>query len=230
MSMKRWMMIAALAASSVGCVANQGDAPVRLLDARRLTGTDGVCALGTTQLAAGQLDISGGSSYLLGLRVETNTSSQELRLGSRLLSGGGLSDFIIQEIIVSYESQPSLPLPTEERIPVYAVFRPNTAAESGSFMVLYALGPKALEVLADSVSDEPVTVLATIKAAGRFSGGQTAQTNEVIYPITIINSGFDPMTRTCLDPALRPVTTGGSCGQVGQDNGPICRVPPPAAP
>ncbi len=228
--MKRWMMIAALAASSVGCVANQGDAPVRLLDARRLTGTEGGCGLGTIQQAAGQLDISGGSSYLLGLRFETNTVSQDLRLGNRSLSGGGLSDFTIQEIIVSYESQPSLPLPAEERIPVYAVFRPNTPAESGSYMILYALGPKALEVLADSVSDEPVTVLSTIKGAGRFSGGQTAETNEITYPITIINSGFDPMTGTCLDPSFRPVTTGGACGQVGQDNGPICRVPPPAAP
>ncbi len=221
--MKRWIMLAALAASSVGCVAGQGDAPVRFVDVRTLSGTGGTCALGSTQQASGLLDISAGNSYLLGLRVETTTAVPGNVINGRGLGGSGLNDFLFQEVVLSYQSQPSLPLPKEERIPVYGVFRPSTPAESGSFAVLYVLGPKALEVLADSVSDEEVTVLVTLKVAGRYSSGQTAETNEVTYPITVFSSGYSVDDNSCPAPRV-PSTTGWPCDNEGQDNA-VCRAP-----
>ncbi len=221
--MKRWMMLAALAASSMSCVEGRGDAAVRFLDARALSGSGGACTLGTSQLASGLLDIAAGNSYLLGLRVETTTAVPRNVIGGNNLGGSGLNDFLFEEVILTYESQPSLPLPAEERIPVYGVFRPGTPGESGSFAILYALGPKALEVLAGSVSDEPVTVLTTLKVAGRYSSGQKSETNEVTYPITVVNSGYNPDDNSCPAPKV-PTTSGWACDNVGQDNV-VCRTP-----
>jgi len=220
--MKRWMMLAALAASSVGCVAAQGDAPVRLLDARALTtGTGGACGIGTTQLPAGVLDISAGNSYLLGLRVETNTGVPTTSIQGRVLGGGGMNDFVLQEVVLSYEAT-GIAMPAEERIPIYGVFRPATPAEAGSYAILYALGPKAIEVLSESVGlDEEVTVMSTLKLVGRFSSGQTRQTNEVTYPITVIRSANED--GTCPAPKV-PATSAWPCDNVGQD-GAVCRRP-----
>jgi hypothetical protein len=218
MSMKRLMMIAALVASSVGCVSNQGDAPIRFLGTRELTPGSDSCSLGDRQRTSGQLDISSGNSYLLGLSIETNTVQQETRVNGIPVSGPGLSDITLTEIILSYETDASVALPTEERLPYYAVFRPQSSGDS--FALFYILGPKALEALVDSV-DDPVTVFVTVKGRGRMSGGQVVETNEITFPINLINSGFDPESGTCFDG--QPVNIEGPCGNYGQDMGRICR-------
>jgi hypothetical protein len=80
------------------------------------------------------------------------------------------------------------------------------------------------------VSDEPVTVLATLSASGILSSGQKVETNQITFPITVINSGYDPATDACLDATLVPARTGGTCGNVAQDNGAICRRPSTTTP
>jgi hypothetical protein len=227
--MKRLMMIAALAASAVGCVANQGDAPIRFLGTRELTAGSDSCSLGDRQQTSGQLDISAGNSYLLGMSIETNTVQQETRVNGVPVTGSGLSDITLSEIILNYDSEPSLPLPKEERLPYYAVFRPQSSGDS--FALFYILGPKALTVLQDSVSsDEPVTVFVTVKGRGRMSGGQVVETNEITFPVVVGSSDFDPSTGTCLDASLAPVTIEGPCGNYGQDMGNICRPKPTTTP
>jgi hypothetical protein len=220
MFMKRLMMIAALVASSVGCVANQGDSPIRFLGTRELTTGSDSCSLGDRQRTSGQLDISSGNSYLLGLSVETNTVQQETRVNGIPVSGPGLSDITLTEVILTYDSETNLPLPKEERLPYYAVFRPQSSGDS--FVLFYILGPKALTVLQDNVED-PVTVFATVKARGRMSGGQIIETNEITFPINVFSSGFDAEAGACFDTALSPVTIQGPCGNYGQDMGAICR-------
>ncbi len=225
--MKRWMVLATLAASVTGCVANQGDAPVRFLGARVLKSEAAGCGLGELQLAQGTLDVSGGGSYLLGVNVETNNISQPIVINGEVFSGPGLSDINMREMVLTYQSQPSLTLPTEERIPFYAVFRPGTTG-TGSFALLYAIGPKALEALQASVAvGETVTVLATLKAVGQFSGGAPVETNKITFPIIVYNSGFNPQTGTCPVAGQQPVGYWGPCNQVGQDTGAICSAPPP---
>jgi hypothetical protein len=231
MSMKRLMVLATLAASVTGCVANQGDAPVRFLGARALKSESGGCGLADLQLAQGSLDISGGGSYLLGVNVETNNISQPIVINGETFSGPGLSDINMREVVLTYQSQPSITLPMEERIPYYAVFRPGTSS-TGSFALMYAIGPKALEALRASVGvGETVTVLSTIKAVGQFSGGAPVETNKITFPIVVYNSGFNPQNPTMLCPVTgqQPVGYWGPCNQVGQDTGPICAVPPPVS-
>jgi hypothetical protein len=229
MSMKRLMMIAALAASLVGCVANQGDAPIRFLGTRELTSGSDSCGLGDRQLTSGRLDISSGNSYLLGLSVETNTVEQETSVNGIPVGGAGLSDITLTEIVLSYDSEPSLALPKEESIPYYAVFRPETSGDS--FALFYVLGPKALTVLQESVtSDAAASVLVTVKGRGRMSGGQVVETNEITFPITVSSSDYQPATGTCANPSLAPVKVPGPCGNYGQDMGPICRLPTTTTP
>lgn len=229
--MKRLMMLATLAASVTGCVANQGDAPVRFLGARALESQSGACGLADFQLAQGSLDVSGGGSYLLGVNVETNTGTRTIIINNEVFSGEGLSDVNLQEVVLTYQSQPVLALP-EDRIPFYAVFRPGTTGDE-SFALMYAIGPNALKVLRDPavlpVGAPPVTLLATVKAVGKFSGGMPVETNAITFPIIVRNSGYNPETNTCPVAGQSPVGYAGPCGQVGQDTGAICRVPPPAS-
>ncbi len=214
--MKRLMVVAALAASSVACVANQGDAPIRFLSAGALRDEGGSCSLADDKyVSAGALDLSGGNSYLLGLRLETNNTPQQISVGGEVFSGGGLSDITLNEVILTYESQPSVPLPREERIPIYTVFRPGTA--EGSYMLVFTLGPEAIARL-QGVGPEGVTVLSTIKARGRMSSGQPVETNEITFPVFVFESGAGPGACT---PPQRVVSR---CGYIGQD-GPVCRSP-----
>jgi hypothetical protein len=228
--MKRLMVLATLAASVTGCVANQGDAPVRFLGVRSLKSESGGCALGDFQLAQGSLDVSGGGTYLMGVNIETNTGARPIVINNETFSSGGLNDINLQEVVLTYQSQPSLSLPAEDRIPFYAVFRPGTTGDE-SYALMYAIGPKALAVLRDPaalpVGGQPVTLLTTIKAVGRFSGGMPVETNEITFPIIVRNSGYNPENNTCPVSGQVPLGLEGPCGQAGQDTGAICRVPPP---
>jgi hypothetical protein len=225
--MKRLLVLTTLVASATGCVPDQGDAPVRFLAARALESGASGCTLAEAQLGQGSLDVSGGDTYLLGLNVETNTSQRPIIINSETFSGPGLSDFNLREAVLTYQSEPSLPLPSEERIPLYGVFRPGSGGDN-SFALLHALGPQAIEVLRSSVPvGGSVTVLSTLKAVGKFSGGAAVETNEITFPIVVYNSGFNPETFSCPLAGQTPVGYEGPCGQVGQDRGRICRVPPP---
>ncbi|MGZ3457695.1 MAG: hypothetical protein ACXU86_04235 [Archangium sp.] len=226
--MKRLMVISALALAPLACVGGEGGAPLRFLGARALQG-DTTTAAGCKpiegqNITAGSLDLSVGANYLLALSVTTSTSSTSTSVGGTQFSGSS-GDVVLNEIVYSYTSQPSIPLPAAEAdlVPIYAVYPPNTDP-TASFLTLNGFGPKALAQLqgAISVGQAPVTVFTTIKARGLL-GGQKVETNEITFPVTVLNSGFDPSTSTC--PAGTTVVPEAmlvaSCR--AQDIGPICR-------
>ncbi len=225
--MKRVMAIAALALAPLGCVANQGDAPVRFLSARALEFQEGQGCTASEEffINEGSLDISGGQSYLLALSVETNTFQQPITIGQEPFSGEGLGDITLNEIVYSYEFQPllgsgtvslTLPADEEDRIAYYGVFRPETDPEE-SFTFVRGLGPQALAALRTAITPGTgVTVLSTIKGRGRLSGGQTVESNEFTFPITVYASGL-----TYCPVGQIPA---GTCGIPGQD-APGCITP-----
>lgn len=226
--MKRLMLVAALAASSSACVANQGDSSIRFLQAAPLKTESGGCSVttGGSQIPQGLLDISGGGTYLVGLVVETNIAQRDLSVGGKILSGPGLNDITLNEVVLTYETSVRVAgLPEEESIPIYGVFRPGTAA--GSYAILPALGSKALTALSGFVTEaQPVTVVSTIKAKGRLSSGLGVETNEIQFPVNVITSGYTGGSSPC--PAgleYKPAQAIGACNQLGQDVGPICRPP-----
>jgi hypothetical protein len=87
---------------------------------------------------------------------------------------------------------------------------------------LYALGPAAVTALKTVAVGSSVTVLVTLKAAGKLSSGASVETNEVTFPIVVINSGYNPAAKTCSSGTPR-TTDAWTCGNLGQDLGAICR-------
>ena len=219
--MKRVMAIAALALAPLGCVANQGDAPIRFLQARALDFEEGQGCTGSDEfvISEGSLDISGGQGYLLAVNVETNTFQQPITIGQEPFSGGGLGDITLNEIIYSYDFQPllgsegislDLPADEEDRVAYYGVFRPETDPEE-TYTFVRAIGPRALAVLRAAITPGTggVTVLSTIKARGKLSGGQTVETNKFTFPVTVYATGL-----TYCPPGQVPA---GTCFLPGQD-------------
>lgn len=219
--MKRLILSSVLAASSLACVSAQGDAPVHFLGTQKL---DATCAAsGTAQSLQGLLDISGGaSSYVMGVNVESNVVNQQITIGASIFTNQGHADFTMTEEVITYSaSEPVAGLPKEEHVPLYGVFRPS-AGGTGTFMTLYALGTEAVTALKGTVTPghAAVTVLATVKGVGKLSSGATVETNEITFPVIVINSGYTSsakcgsLTSHFGDPW--------PCGNVGQDS-PICQ-------
>jgi hypothetical protein len=226
--MKRLMAIAAalaLAAPLGGCVANQGDAPIRFLWVRALEFQEGVGCVGSEEriITEGVLDIAGGFNFPMPVSVETNTFQQPITIGQEPFSGEGLGDITLNEVVYSYQFQPvigsapvSLTLPADEadRVAYYGVFRPETDPDE-SYTFIGALGPGALDALYRSITPGmAVTVLSTIKARGRLSGGQPVESNEFTFPVTVVNSGFS----TCAEGEV----PSGICGLTGVGGTIVC--------
>ncbi|MFE8601658.1 putative periplasmic lipoprotein [Archangium violaceum] len=215
--MKRLMTIAALALGQAACVANQGDAPFRFLDARALTFEEGVGCVPSDELVlgSGSLDLSGSGNYLMAMSVETNNSTQPITINQEQFSGPGLNDITVSEFVYSYQFQPitagvtvALPADEEDRVALYRVLRPGTNADQ-SYVFMNAFGPKMVEVLRSFPVGSVGTVFATIKARGRLSGGQTVESNKFTFPITVSASGAS----SC-PPGQIPA---GACQILGQD-------------
>lgn len=214
--MKRLMAIVALALAPLGCVANQGDAPIRFVWARALEREAGVGCKGSGDrvISRGSLDLAGGNNYLLALSVETNVVQRPVSVGQVVYSGEGLGDITLTEIIYSYEVigdvTVDLPADEEDRVPVYSVFRPQTSPDE-SYIFVRGFGPQAFEALNAPTLNltSPVTVLSTIKGRGRLSGGQVVETNEITFPIAV--------SRTSVPPCTGDQVLSGTCGIAGQD-------------
>ncbi|HYO66179.1 MAG TPA: hypothetical protein VEU33_08860 [Archangium sp.] len=217
--MKRLMAIAALVLGQAGCVANQGDAPVRFLDALSLTFEEGVGCTPADDfvIGTGSLDLSGGQNYLMAMSVETNNSVQSITINQEEFAGQGLNDITLNELVYSYEFQPNagspsvtVPADEEDRVPLYRVLRPGTSADE-SFVFMNAFGPKMLEALRTGFTspDQRGTVYTTIKARGRLSSGQTVDSNKFQFPVTVYetNFGYCPLGEIPL----------GTCQRAGQD-------------
>ncbi|HSP77046.1 MAG TPA: hypothetical protein VLQ93_00855, partial [Myxococcaceae bacterium] len=180
----------------------------------------GGCAAGDFVISGGELDISGGRSYVLGLNVESNAVDPSIIVGGENFGSDGLNDIILKEIVLSYEAQPAQTLPTEERIPIYRLLRAGTSDEST--LLINALGPLAQQQLMGSVlPGQTVTVFVTIKARGELGNKAPVESNEMVFPIVVSNSGYDASSRTCASGTLTDVNH--PCGYLGQDHGPICR-------
>ncbi|WP_375767290.1 hypothetical protein NR798_37260 [Archangium gephyra] len=227
--MKRLMAIVALALAPLGCVANQGDAPIRFLGVRALEFEEGVGCTGAEDLvmSEGLLDISGGQNFPLAVSVETNTFQQPISIGQEPFSGEGLSDITLNEIIYSYQFQPvtdgaSVTLPADEtdRVAVYTVLRPETDPDE-SYTFVSAFGPKAIKALGEAIAPgQAVTVLSTIKARGRMSGGQVVESNKFTFPVTVFSSGFSGVCPAGQVPS-------GTCGFPGVGGRIVCTATAP---
>ncbi|OJT27361.1 hypothetical protein BO221_05115 [Archangium sp. Cb G35] len=217
------MTIAALALGQAACVANQGDAPFRFLDARALTVEEDACVPSDELvIGSGSIDLSGvpagiAPNYLLAMSVETNNSSQPIVINQEPFSGPGLSDITMNELVYSYEFVPSgggaaanLIDTEEESTAVYRVLRPGTDADQ-SYVFMDAFGPKGSAALVGKDG----TVFATIKGRGRLSSGQVVESNKFTFPITVFTSGASYVCAAPLVPAGRCV--------IGQD---VPRFPP----
>lgn len=225
--MKRLMVIAALAVAPLACVANQGDMPIRFLNARALEFEPAEGCTGSEEafITQGDFDPSGGQNYLLAMSVETNTFAQPITIGQEPFSGSGLGDITLSEIVYSYEVAPAgvvtLPADEDDRVSLYAVFRPETDPEE-SYLFVRAFGPKALTLLQNMAVNSPVTVLTTIEARGRFSSGQDVRSNKFTFPVTVVNSGYVPSNGTCALGGAPNVA--GVCAIAGQEFR-ICPAP-----
>ncbi|MDY7228467.1 hypothetical protein [Hyalangium rubrum] len=172
--MKRLMLIAALAASASACV--EGNRPVQLLEARPLDPTS---------------DCEPGGPVLNG-RLNFDIS-QQYRMAFTLASplgdtSGASLDFYGEEIILSYEARnPSVSL-KEERRPIYLVVQ---GADDDSTVEVNLIGDEARPRLETSVpsSPEAMTLLVSMKIAGKLSSGASVETNEVKFPIVISREG-----------------------------------------
>ncbi|KFA93509.1 hypothetical protein Q664_08585 [Archangium violaceum Cb vi76] len=206
------MTIAALALGQAACVANQGDAPFRFLDARALSVEDDACVPSDELvIGSGLLDLSGSRNYLLAMSVETNNSTQPIVINQEPFSGPGLSDITVNEFVYSYEYVPSgggaaanLIDTQEESTAVYRVLRPGTDPDQ-SYVFMNAFGPKGSAAL----EGKDGVVFSTIKARGRMSGGQVVESNKFTFPIRVYSSGA---TYDCADDQI----PAGAC-VVGQD-------------
>jgi hypothetical protein len=219
--MKRAMLMAALLLAQVSCVGG-GDSAVRLLHARVLKEEAGACSLSEVSITQGTLDVSGGRNYLLGINIESNLADPTLAVGNVDFNSRGHNDVILNELVLSYRTEPSVALPQEESIPVYLLLRAESNEQS--FLVFPAIGPQAFAQLRGAVGlGQQVTLIITVKARGEMGGKQgTVETNAMSFPIVLLNSGFDSFTGTC--PSGGQPVPGEICRPQGQDAGHICPI------
>jgi hypothetical protein len=219
MSMKRLMMVAALAVAQSGCVSAQDDAALTFSNALALAGAPGgSCEPDTSKfIGQGSLDVSGGGNYLLFMRVQSSIPTPRIiSIGDTPTTVGG-ENIILNEFVYRYESSPDIGLPEEDSVVTYAVVPPG--ASGASYLPMNAFGPKALARLNEPgvVPAFPgVSILTYIKARGRVGSTSNAESNEFAFPVQVYASGG-----SCLP---GDVPTGGICSP-GQDE-PLCEPAP----
>jgi hypothetical protein len=189
MNTKQRLLTALLAISamtSVGCTYE--DTPIRLLNARPVSGEPSACSPGDIAQYTGSLDASGQGSYLIAFNTESNIQSLSTSTGGVSIAGPDRNDFLAKEMLLTYTSNPALPF-EQEIVPVWFVIRAGASGD-GSWIIVDLLGPKAAETLAGGVGAEPVQLTVSFQLAGELYSGQKVRSSTASFPITVTNSGF----------------------------------------
>lgn len=161
------------------------------------------------------VDLAVSGSALVGFNYSTDFQDVTLNVNGQDIAGNQRNDFILTSITKSYATDLGVTIADDEgRIYFY------TDAQSGddSFFVLDLLpnDPQALTDLASAVPPGTVGNLdVTFFLEGETSTGQNVKTREVVFPVTIYNSGF---TGCAEGEAL---VRNGPCGSVGQAGAPL---------
>ncbi len=223
-SMKKLLVVPLLAALSLSCTSET--ASIQLLGAIGFPfGPEAVdtCAPeGEIQQLGGSLDVAplGAGAYTIAFNFRSTLAEIPVdTVGGNPVTGPGANDFILQEVRLSYSSEPALNIP-EERMPLYGVF--PAGAGDDSFIGLNLVGPAALAALrGQALPASGLTLIVTLQLAGELGSGRDVESNEATFPITVFNSGLT----AC--PAGEVVLPSGPCNsRGGQDGAPICGVPP----
>jgi hypothetical protein len=225
-SMKKLLVVPLLAALSLSCTSETTS--IQLLGAIAFPfGPDEVddCSPdGEVQQLGGSLDVAplgaGGYSIAFNFRSSLGESG-EGTVGGNPVGNPGNNDFILQEVRLSYSSEPALNIPAE-RLPLYGVF--PAGSDDDSFIGVNLVGPAALAALrSQALPANGLTLLVTLQLAGKLGSGADIESNEATFPITVFNSGL-----TACPAGLVPVPSGPCNAAGGQDGAPICGVPPEA--
>ncbi|HZH04474.1 MAG TPA: hypothetical protein VEY30_11880 [Myxococcaceae bacterium] len=188
--MKRILAVVAIAWGVTGC--SSPESSVRILNGYALQSGEaagGACERQEIAQYRGSLDISANSSYLLAFGTESDFQSVNTTVGTDTIADGSRNNFIGDQIVFSYMSEPSLPF-EEERTNIHFVIEPGANGDD-SFVILDLLGPKAAELLRNNVSvGNSAELQISFYVKGKTAAGGDVETNTVAYPITIRNTGF----------------------------------------
>lgn len=209
--------LAALALAAFGCAPADSDSAIRILSARAIPSSAGVCTFADTEspsLTRGSLDISSRNRYLAQFGIESILLPLETEVGDEVIAGAERLDFIADQMVVNYTLSGSSVTFEEEALAMYALIRAGASAEQ----IVDLIGPKAAATLATAVPVGGVAeLLVRFQLRGHLASGAAIRSTEITFPITVFNSGFTGCaTGEGFNPA-GPCGTGG-----GQDGIPVC--------
>ncbi|WP_148273455.1 hypothetical protein [Stigmatella aurantiaca] len=184
--MKRLLLIAALMMGAPSCV----------------NGNEGIMILGTTpvgpdcarledrpSLVRGSMELGAPDPAGVGPSFYTSFNIASV-LASREDDTGALNDVYVDEIIFGYkvESDGSSESFDDVSIPI-SFYIPGSSSEN--FLILDLINGSAKEDVAGL--DSGSTLFVSVKFKGKTSSGSSVQSNEVTYPILIIDKCSNPL-------------------------------------
>ncbi|MFP2960134.1 hypothetical protein ACLEPN_20480 [Myxococcus sp. 1LA] len=184
---------------------------------------DDACAVNASSAASGggSLDLATSNRYLAGLSVRNGYSLSEVEVNDSPITGeGDATSVYITNIELTYETIGSGP--TLEGASYTTHFSLPSSATTNSILVIDLLGGEALGVLLAQVGPgSSASFNVRIRLTGKTVTGSAAESNEVVYPVTVYNSGF-----TC-EPGFI-LERNGPCGGTGGQDGypPTCEEIP----
>ncbi|XXF76624.1 hypothetical protein P2318_26730 [Myxococcaceae bacterium GXIMD 01537] len=221
--MKQLFIVAAMALGAAACTDNLR--PIQLREAKPL---DADCAEEDIGQYAGTLDLAPLNngvplsimSYLKSYTIASTMEEVDLSVSEAPLANTGRNNFIGEDIVYTFESQPPAKFASEIR-PVYFVV---PAASEDSRININLITPKALETLQALVKEQPaggsVQLITRFRIRGHLASGVSTETDEATYPITVYNSGL-----SC--PSGQSIAFTGACGGPSGADSPASCTPPP---
>lgn len=198
MNPKKLMLVAATAAiaASYACVGNNGDSPVQVLGT---FATNRACEIKTdVQQGTAFYDLSGArqigsrgaefADVFINVQLKSEFSPASTTANGQTLSDSSRNGVYVDQIQLSYRSTPNITFENEVSA-MHAYIAPGGTLNA----LTDVLGTKAAQKLLDNVNAQSPAheVIAIVKFRGYTAGstGATFTTNDIEFPITVVDQG-----------------------------------------
>jgi len=193
---KRSFAICVLLLGAGACISEES--PIKLGPAYTLLGTaaapgtQGTCNINSAEeVGGGSLDISATPFYEVAFGEESDLVSPGITNSNGIQVGSPSdNDFVVEQVLLTYTSTPTLPLQPEAVNVGGVVFAGSAPPQA--WLAMNIIGPKAAQVLETNVTPgNNYDVVIGLQLSGHLRNGEGPTTsNHFKYPVTVYNSGF----------------------------------------
>lgn len=174
----------------------------------------------TLQKGRGSINLGYTRGYLAAVLIENSLSATDIQQQGQTVNPANRNDFHIENIVLRYETNPSMPGLSERTIASAGTVEAGGKLAMGINLLTFDTAEK---IAGQPIPDGGIELKVFMRLSGKFSNGSAHETNEFMFPLSVFNTAPPACGEGFV--YAEPDGQEAPCNNIGQDGTGLICVP-----